>query len=84
MDQTGYVPTGTGERHLPLPLLTTGQDMRPPPLSKWASFAKIRLKWTYFVFSGAQKSDYILKKRESWHGFLEISDYCAILDEITQ
>ena len=55
-----------------------------PSLLKWASFAKIRLKWTYFIFSGASKPEYILKKRKSWHRFLEIRDYYAIYAKIPQ
>jgi hypothetical protein len=55
-----------------------------PPLLKWASFAKIRLKLAYFIFSGAPKPEYILKKRKFWHGFLEIRDYCAIYAKIHQ
>jgi hypothetical protein len=53
-------------------------------LLKWAPFAKIRLKWTYSVFGGIQKPEYILKKRESWNGFLEMADYCAIYGKIPQ
>jgi len=47
-------------------------------LLEWAPFAKIRHKWAYFIFSGAPKPEYILKKRKSWHGVLEVSDYLAI------
>ena len=53
-------------------------------LLKWVSFTKIRLKWAYFIFSRAPKPEYILKKRKSWHRFLEIRDYCAIYAKIPQ
>ena len=56
--------------------------MRPPFFLKWASFAKIRLKWAYFILSVFQKTEYILKKRDLKPGFLEIRDYWAIKGKI--
>ena len=52
------------------------------PLLKRAHFAKIRLKWAYFIFGVYPENEYILKKRDLKPGILEIRDYLAIWDKL--
>jgi len=49
---------------------------------KWAPFAKIRLKWVYFIFDVSPEVEYILKKRDLKAVFLKIREYWAIKDKI--